>query len=117
MGELDEYAAQRKKLESRRLTYDAALSKCEKAKKEKERREAEEEVEKAKTRYEETLEDVNARMNAIRDKERMNVVRLTEFLKLEMNFVNQYLEVLNQAKSEWNDELVFVLFTLCIKSC
>ena len=104
MGEMDEYAAQRKKLESRRLTYDAALSKLEKAKKDKEKREAEEEVEKARLRYEETLEDVNERMNAIREKERTHVVRLTEFLRLEMNFASQYLEVLNQAKLEWDDK-------------
>lgn len=53
IAEQDEYSAQRKKLESGTLTLDAAISKAERAptfKKEKDRKEAEEELELAKER-------------------------------------------------------------------
>lgn len=117
-AELDEYTAQRKKLESRRLAYDAAASRAAKAKKEKdkdkdkdkERREADEELSRAKSRYDETFADVDARARAIRDNERAHVAKLTEFLKLEMNFVAQYMDVLGQAKAEWSDECVVIIY-------
>ncbi|KAG6868478.1 hypothetical protein C0993_002243 [Termitomyces sp. T159_Od127] len=52
-SEIKDYETQRKKLESRRLSYDAAVNKFEKVKngkKDKEKREAEEEMEKARDR-------------------------------------------------------------------
>ncbi|KAG5643178.1 hypothetical protein DXG03_001382 [Asterophora parasitica] len=51
--DIKDYDAQRKKLDSRRLTYDAAMGKFEKlknSKKEKERRDAEDEMDKARQR-------------------------------------------------------------------
>ncbi|KAI0920213.1 hypothetical protein AcV5_010014 [Taiwanofungus camphoratus] len=107
--EIKEYQAQRKKLESRRLSYDAAISKLEKVKsskkeKEKERKEAEDEWAKAKSRFEETSEDVRARMHAIQENEMVQLRELTAFLDLEMNFVEQYLEVLRDVKAGWIDE-------------
>lgn len=111
-----------------RLSYDAAISKLEKVKsskkeKEKERKEAEDEWAKAKSRLyvppfsrlafvmsnayrdsEETSEDVRARMHAIQENEMVQLRELTAFLDLEMNFVEQYLEVLRDVKAGWIDE-------------
>ncbi|KAI0632703.1 hypothetical protein C8Q77DRAFT_839588 [Trametes polyzona] len=107
--EIKEYQAQRKKLESRRLSYDAATAKLEKMKnvkkdKEKEREEAEEEFDNAKARYEETLEDVRARMWAIQENEVIQLRELTNFLDLEISFVRTYLEELQKVKEGWIDE-------------
>lgn len=105
LSELDDYTTLRKKLESRRLAYDAALTKYEKMKKskEKERQEAEDEADRARDRYEEVMEEVDGKMRSIKDGERAHTARLTEFLKLERNFVGQYMDVLEQAKAEWDE--------------
>ncbi|KAG6850381.1 hypothetical protein H0H93_013936 [Arthromyces matolae] len=90
-----------------RLSYDAAAAKHEKmktGKKEKERREAEEELEKARERYDETSQDVQTQMHAIQDQEMSQLRELTGFLDLEVNFVEQYLNVLKEVKDEWYDE-------------
>ncbi|KAJ3837334.1 hypothetical protein F5878DRAFT_622636 [Lentinula raphanica] len=105
--EIKEFDHMKKKLESRRLSYDAAISKVEKFKngkkdKEKERKEAEEELESAQARYEETSEDLRAHMHLIQENEIDQTRELTAFLDLEMNFVEQYLEVLRDVKSEWS---------------
>ncbi|KAI0094225.1 hypothetical protein BDY19DRAFT_911876 [Irpex rosettiformis] len=105
--EIKEYQAQRKKMESRRLTLDAAITKAEKSrssKKEKERIDAEDEYEVAKSRYEEMCEDVRARMVSIQENEVEQLRELTGFLDSEIRYVAQYLEVLEEAKSEWIDE-------------
>jgi len=54
----------RKKLESRRLAYDASLAKMQKAKKEDFK--VEEELRAQKAKYEETSEDVYRRMEDVR---------------------------------------------------
>ncbi|KAJ2973956.1 hypothetical protein NUW54_g11970 [Trametes sanguinea] len=107
--EIKEYQAQRKKLESRRLSYDAAITKLEKVKgskkeKEKEREEAEEEYDNAKARYEETLEDVRARMWAIQENEVVQLRELTNFLDLELSFIRSFYEELQRVRNEWIDE-------------
>ncbi|PSR76797.1 hypothetical protein PHLCEN_2v8178 [Hermanssonia centrifuga] len=107
--EIKEYQVQRKKLESRRLAYDAAASKVEKMRsnkkeKEKDREDAEDEYLKAKSRYEETTEDVRARMYAIQEDELEQLRELTGFLDMQIHFVEQYLDVLKEAKSSWIDE-------------
>ncbi|KAH8108358.1 BAR-domain-containing protein [Phellopilus nigrolimitatus] len=101
-SELDDCATQRKKLESRRLAYDSANTKAQKVfKKEKDKKEAEEELDKAGLRYEEMAEDVRARMDAIRDNDAASRRELKNFLELETRFVEQYLEVLKEVKAEW----------------
>ncbi|KAF5388481.1 hypothetical protein D9757_004716 [Collybiopsis confluens] len=113
--EIKEYDQMKKKLESRRLiasnpldfslSYDAAISKVDKSKnskKEKERKEAEEELDKARARYEETEEDIRAHMHSIQENEIDQTRELTAFLDLELNFVEQYLEVLKGVRSEWS---------------
>ncbi|KAG5733819.1 Meiotically up-regulated gene 137 protein [Termitomyces sp. T112] len=104
---IKDYEAHKKKLESRRLSYDAAVAKYEKlknGKKEKEKREAEEEMETARDRYDETSEEVKAQMHAIQDKEMDQMRELTNFLDQEVHFVEQYLNVLKDVKSDWYDE-------------
>ncbi|KAF8346667.1 hypothetical protein F5887DRAFT_960228, partial [Amanita rubescens] len=76
-------------------SYDAAIAKAEKfknSKKEKDRREAEEELERAQYRYEEALEDVHAHMHAIKENEIAQHRGLTAFLDMEVNYVQQYLD-------------------------
>ncbi|TFK85604.1 BAR-domain-containing protein [Polyporus arcularius HHB13444] len=107
--EIKEYQAQRKKLESRRLSYDAAVAKLEKLKtakkvQEKDREEAQEEYESTKSRYEETLEDVRTRMYSIQENEVIQLRELTNFLNLEITFVQSYLEELEKVKAGWIDE-------------
>lgn len=65
--QMKDYQTARRKLESRRLTYDSVLSKVQKMKKEDVR--TEEELRSAKAKYEETNEDVHNRMAAIQEAE------------------------------------------------
>ncbi|KAJ7585082.1 hypothetical protein C8J56DRAFT_1166265 [Mycena floridula] len=103
--DIREYEHQRKKLESRRLTLDAAIAKADKAKngkKDKDKKEAEEEMQTALERYEEIEEQVRVQMHDIQENEIDQLRELTSFLDLELNFVEQYLQVLKETKSEWN---------------
>ena len=52
------------------------------------------------------MEDVQARMYAIQENELEQLRALTELLEDEMHFVQQYLDVLKEAKSAWIDECV-----------
>ena len=52
----------------------------------------------------ETAEDVRARMYAIQENEVEQLRELTGFLDMEMNYAEQYLEVLREVKSGWIDE-------------
>lgn len=65
MQEYREYLNLRKKLESRRLDYDAKLSKLQKAKKEKP--ELEQEMQASKMKYEETEYDLIQKMMYLQD--------------------------------------------------
>ncbi|KAL5479072.1 hypothetical protein ACEPAI_2360 [Sanghuangporus weigelae] len=101
-AKLEGYVAQRKKLESRRLTYDAAITRADKIyKKEKEKKEAEEELARAKARYEETAEDVRTKMDSIREGEVEAQRELRNFLQTEIGFLEQYLDVLREVSLEW----------------
>ncbi|OJA13298.1 hypothetical protein AZE42_07679 [Rhizopogon vesiculosus] len=113
--DIKDYEHQRKKLESRRLSYDAAITKLEKIKcgkkeKEKERREAEEELQRSRLRYEETSEDVRSRMQAVQENEIQQLRALTSFFDLELNFAKQYCEVLQDVKANWCDESTLAKF-------
>ncbi|KIL57060.1 hypothetical protein M378DRAFT_421923 [Amanita muscaria Koide BX008] len=91
--EIKEHDAMRKKLENRRLSYDAALAKTEKSKnskKEKERREAEEELERTQYSYEKSMEDVRAHMHPIQENKALRHWELTSLLDAEINYVQQY---------------------------
>ena len=56
---------------------------------------------------EETSEDVRARMHAIQDNEIHQLKDLSAFLDAELNFAEQYAEVLREIKADWSDQYVF----------
>ncbi|KAG1740594.1 hypothetical protein EDB19DRAFT_1851451 [Suillus lakei] len=119
--DIKDYEHQRKKLESRRLSYDAAITKLDKIKsskkeKEKERREAEDELQRSRLRYEETAEDVRSRMQAIQENEIQQLRELTSFLDLKLSFAKQYHEVLQDVKANWCDESILAKFETQRKS-
>lgn len=119
--DIKDYEHQRKKLESRRLSYDAAITKLDKIKsskkeKEKEKREAEDELQRSRLRYEETAEDVRFRMQAIQENEIQQLRELTSFLDLKLNFAKQYYEVLQDVKANWCDESTLAKFETQRKS-
>ena len=96
--------AARKKLESRRLAYDTALAKMQKAKREDYR--AEEELRSQKVKYEETSEDVYRRMQDIKEAEADSVADLGDFLDAELNYHDRCREMLLQLKRDWPAEYV-----------
>ena len=61
---------------------------------------------------EEITEDVRARMLAIQEEELDQLKELTSFLDMETRFVEQYLAVLKEAKSDWLDRSVCTSSTL-----
>ncbi|EIW74787.1 BAR-domain-containing protein [Coniophora puteana RWD-64-598 SS2] len=115
LQDIRDYEHQKKKLESRRLSYDAALNKLEKLKaskkeKEKDRKDAEDELQKSRLRYEETSEDVRARMQAIQENEVQQLRELTNFLDIQLNFARQYREIMQEVKEGWCDEAMLTNF-------
>lgn len=96
---MKEYQAARKKLETRRLAYDAALAKMQKAKKEDFR--VEEELRSQKAKYEETSDDVYRRMQEIKEAESESVADLTAFLDAELNYHDKCRDALMKLRNEW----------------
>ncbi|GAB5588690.1 hypothetical protein Unana1_03590 [Umbelopsis nana] len=94
-----EYLVLRKKLDSRRLDYDAKLNKLQKAKKEKP--EWEQEVQAAKMKYEETEYDVVQRMIYFQDCEEDHFNALTELLEAQLGFHKASAEVLERLQQSW----------------
>ncbi|MCJ1356579.1 MAG: hypothetical protein MMC33_006574 [Icmadophila ericetorum] len=99
LAQMKEYQAARKKLESRRLAYDASLAKMQKIKKEDFR--AEEELRSQKAKYEESSEDVYRRMQDIKEAEAESIADLTAFLDGELSYYDRCREVLLQVKRDW----------------
>jgi uncharacterized membrane protein YqiK len=91
--------AARKKLETRRLAYDASLAKMQKAKKEDFR--VEEELRSQKAKYEESSEDVYRRMQDIKEAEVGSVADLTAFLEAELTYYDRCREILLNLKRDW----------------
>ena len=91
--------AARKKLETRRLAYDASLAKMQKAKKEDFR--VEEELRSQKAKYEESSEDVYRRMQDIKEAEVDSVADLTAFLEAELTYYDRCREILLNLKRDW----------------
>ncbi|KAL7624793.1 hypothetical protein AAE478_004007 [Parahypoxylon ruwenzoriense] len=96
---MKEYQSARKKLENRRLTYDASMAKMHKAKKEDFR--LEDELRTAKAKYEESSEDVFRRMQDIKEAEADSVRDLTSFLECELDYYERCAEELRRVKQEW----------------
>lgn len=91
--------ASRKKLESRRLAYDASITKMQKAKRDDFR--LEEEQRSAKAKYEESSEDVVRRMQDIRDAEVDSVRDMTQFLDAELEYHERCAEELRRVRQGW----------------
>jgi hypothetical protein len=89
----------RKKLENRRLAYDASLSKMQKAKKEDFR--TEEELRSQKAKYEESSEDVFRRMEDIKEAEADSIADLGAFLDSELEYYDRCRNELLRLKEEW----------------
>ncbi|KAI9729974.1 MAG: hypothetical protein M1834_006172 [Cirrosporium novae-zelandiae] len=99
LAQMKEYQAARKKLENRRLAYDAALAKMQKAKKEDFR--VEEEFRAQKAKYEESSEECYRRMQDIRECESDSVADLTTFLEAELAYYDKCRDLLMNLKREW----------------
>ncbi|KAG9240313.1 hypothetical protein BJ878DRAFT_299927 [Calycina marina] len=99
LATMKEYQAARKKLENRRLAYDASLSKMQKAKKEDFR--AEEELRSQKAKYEESSEDVLRRMEDIKEAEAESVSDLGAFLDAELEYFDKCRDELLRLKRDW----------------
>ncbi|EHK98088.1 putative Meiotically up-regulated gene protein [Glarea lozoyensis 74030] len=96
---MKEYQAARKKLENRRLAYDASLSKMQKAKKEDFR--VEEELRSQKAKYEESSEDVVRRMQDIKEAEAESVSDLGAFVDAELEYYDRCRDELLRMKRDW----------------
>ncbi|PVG00117.1 BAR-domain-containing protein [Serendipita vermifera] len=102
LAEFAQYQALRKKLKSRRLAYDAAVSHSQKQfRKEKEKTDAEEEVTRARTRFEEISTDVQNQMEKIQDGELEQFRDLSRLLDMETKFVEGWLNALRDIKEDW----------------
>ncbi|KAL2132472.1 hypothetical protein VTI74DRAFT_3746 [Chaetomium olivicolor] len=96
---MKEYQNARKKLENRRLNYDASITKHQKAKRDDFR--LEEELRHAKAKYEESSEDVLRRMQDIQDAEADSVRDLTHFLDAEIDYHERCAEELRRVRQNW----------------
>ncbi len=86
LAQMKDYQSARRKLESRRLAYDSALNKVQKAKKEDSR--LEEELRAAKAKYDESSDDVQQRMLSIREAEVLLLVILSGLMRQTENLAD-----------------------------
>ncbi|KAI0977298.1 BAR-domain-containing protein [Xylaria arbuscula] len=96
---MKEYQSARKKLENRRLTYEASVTKMQKAKREDFR--LEDELRTSKAKYEESSEDVYRRMMDIKEAEADSVRDLGNFLDSELDYYERCAEELRRVKQDW----------------
>ncbi|ERT01095.1 bar domain containing protein [Sporothrix schenckii 1099-18] len=96
---MKEYQAARKKLENRRLAYDASIGRMQKAKRDDFR--VEEELRTNRAKYEESSEDVMRRMQDIKDAEVDSIRDLTGFLDCELDYHERCVEELRRVKRSW----------------
>ncbi|RPB05624.1 BAR-domain-containing protein [Choiromyces venosus 120613-1] len=99
LTQMKEYQAARRKLESRRLAYDATLSKMQKQKKEDFR--VEEELRAQRIKYEESSEDVYRRMGDIQESETETMSDLTAFLDAELEYHDRCRDILMSVRENW----------------
>ncbi|KAK9470575.1 uncharacterized protein V1510DRAFT_347318, partial [Dipodascopsis tothii] len=99
LAQFRDFQSSRKRLESRRLAYDAALAKVQRLKHEDSR--TEEEVRAQRTKYEDAGEDVVRKMNSIRDAEEEALADLAEFFEAECEYYKDCHEILSQLKKNW----------------
>ncbi|KAL0637021.1 hypothetical protein Q9L58_004003 [Maublancomyces gigas] len=99
LAQMKEYQAARRKLESRRLAYDATLSKMQKQKREDFR--VEEELRAMRIKYEESNEDVHRRMGDIQDSEAESMADLGAFLDAELEYHDRCRDILMNVRRTW----------------
>ncbi|KAF8244773.1 BAR-domain-containing protein [Wilcoxina mikolae CBS 423.85] len=99
LAQMKEYQAARRKLESRRLAYDATLSKMQKQKKEDFR--IEEELRAQRIKYEESSDDVYRRMGEIQDSEAESMADLGAFLDAELEYYDRCRDILANLRRQW----------------
>ncbi|KAG0311913.1 hypothetical protein BGZ99_009838 [Dissophora globulifera] len=91
-AQMKEYQTMQKKLQSRRLDYDAKLLKVQKAKKEKP--EWEEEMQASKAKYEETRENVLNLMATINESQDDNLGSLKSYYDAQLAYARKMVEIL-----------------------
>jgi len=96
---MKEYQAARKKLETRRLAYDATLSKMQKQKREDFR--VEEELRSQRVKYEESSEDVYRRMGDIQESEAESMADLAAFMEAELEYYDRCRDILVNLRKQW----------------
>lgn len=96
---MKEYQNARKKLESRRLTYDSNTIKIQKAKREDFR--LEEELRASRAKYEESSEDVFRRMQDIKEAEVESTQDLTGLLDAQLEYYERCAEELRRVRRDW----------------
>ncbi|KAI9300405.1 hypothetical protein BJ944DRAFT_244227 [Cunninghamella echinulata] len=98
-----DYSALKKKLESRRLVYDASLSKLQKSKKEKP--EFEQEMQAAKIKYEESEYDLIQKMVAIQEYEEEQYNSLLQFMEAQLSYHQQVVEIITDLHGRLSDSI------------
>ncbi|KAG6010401.1 hypothetical protein E4U21_006965 [Claviceps maximensis] len=98
---MKDYQNARKKLESRRLAYDASVAKMQKAKRDDFR--VEEEMRVSKTKFDDSSEDVMRRMQDIQDSEADSIAALTAFLEAQLNYHERAAEELRRVRQSLAD--------------
>ncbi|QSL65807.1 hypothetical protein MERGE_000085 [Pneumocystis wakefieldiae] len=93
------YQTARKKLESRRLTYDSVSNRFIKTKKEDPR--IEEELRAAKAKYEEACESIYDRIYSIQQAETTQLNDLTLLLDLELRYYERCFMIIQNLKESW----------------
>ncbi|KAK7398250.1 hypothetical protein QQX98_012363 [Neonectria punicea] len=96
---MKEYQTSRKKLENRRLAYDASSAKLGKARRDDFR--IEEEVRMNKAKFEESSEDVIRRMQDIKESEVESISSLTQFLDAELDYHERCADELRRVRQSW----------------
>ncbi|WWC70729.1 uncharacterized protein I206_104680 [Kwoniella pini CBS 10737] len=99
LSAVNEYKALRKKLDSRRLALDAAISKAQNSK--KDQYALEEEINIAKARFEEIEEETQQRMIGIQETEERQISELKLFLEAELEYHSACHDILNDLHGSW----------------
>ncbi|KAI7856780.1 hypothetical protein BDC45DRAFT_502284 [Circinella umbellata] len=100
LQEYKDYIALKKKLESRRLDYDAKLGRLQKAKKEKP--ELEQEMQASKLKYEETEYDLIQKMVYLQEFEDTHYETLRRMLEAQYLYHSRAAELLDSMRANWN---------------
>ncbi|KAL1412851.1 hypothetical protein Q8F55_000600 [Vanrija albida] len=99
LAAVDEYKIFRKKMDSRRLTLDAALMRQKTSKRQSEA--LDQEVELAQQRFEEAEEETKLRMEAIKEHEEAQFAALTDLLEAERDYFTRCKEILDDLRDEF----------------